>query len=70
MGDTFYPPTIFKHVFDENSFFIISNLFDNNKPYALSMHSLIENVQTKCIIFGETLRFRCQKFKQNLPINC
>ena len=32
-------PAIFKHVFDEYSFFIISNLFDNNKPYALSTHN-------------------------------
>ena len=25
--------------FDEYSFFIISNLFDNNKPYTLSTHN-------------------------------
>ena len=30
------PSAIFKHVFDEYNFSIISNLFDNNKPYALS----------------------------------
>ena len=33
------PPAIFQHVFDEYKFFIISNLFDNNKPYALSTHN-------------------------------
>ena len=37
------PPAIFKHGFGEYSFSIISNLFDNNKPYALSTH--IENVR-------------------------
>ena len=31
---------------------------------------IIENVQTKCIIFGETLRFKGKQFKQNLPQNC
>ena len=30
---------IFKHVFDEYNISIISNLFDNNKPYALSTHN-------------------------------
>ena len=39
MGDASPPPTIFKHVFDEYNFSIISNLFDNNKPYALSTHN-------------------------------
>ena len=29
--DSFSPPAIFKHVFDEYSFSIISNLSDNNK---------------------------------------
>ena len=33
------PSAIFKHVFDEYSFSIIMNLFDNNKPYALSTHN-------------------------------
>ena len=31
---------------------------------------IIENLRTKCIIFGETLRFRGKKFKQNLTKNC
>ena len=60
-GGCIPPPAIFKHV-DEYSFSTISNLFDNNKPYALSTYRIIKNVQTKCIIFGETLRF---KGKQN-----
>ena len=33
-----YPLAIFKHVFDEYKFFIISNFFEN-KPYALSTHN-------------------------------
>ena len=33
------PPAIFKHVFDECSFSIILNLFDDNKPDALSSHN-------------------------------
>ena len=28
---------------------------------------IIENVQTKCIIFGEALIFRGKKFKQDFP---
>ena len=46
------------------NFSIISNLFDCNQPCALS--TVIENVRTKCIIFGEALRIRVKKFKQNL----
>ena len=34
-------------------------------PYA----RIIENVQTKRIIFGKALRIRVKKFKQNLPEN-
>ena len=30
---------------------------------------MIENVWTKCIIFGEALRIRVKQFKQNLPEN-
>ena len=36
VGDASSPPAIFKHVFDEYSFSIILNLFDDNKPDALS----------------------------------
>ena len=38
-GGCIPPPAIFKHVFDEYNFSIISNLFDNNKAYALSTHN-------------------------------
>ena len=38
-GGCIPPPAIFKNVFDEYNFFIISNLFDYNKPYALSTHN-------------------------------
>ena len=46
---------------------MISNLFNSDKrtPQA----RLIENVQTKCIIFREALRIRVKKFKQSLPEN-
>ena len=39
VGDASSLPAIFKHVFDEYSFSAISNLCDNNKPYALSTHN-------------------------------
>ena len=53
-----------KSVFDVQArkFSIISNLFDSDKLYA----RIIENVRTKCIVFGEALRFKVKKFKQNL----
>ena len=50
-------------------FSIISNLFNSGKPYASSTISIIENVRTKCIIFGEALRIRVIKFKENLREN-
>ena len=37
--------------------------------YALSTHSLIENLHTKGIIFGEALRIWVKKYKLNLPEN-
>ena len=49
------------------NFSIISNFFDSNQPCALS--TVIENVRTKCIMFGEALRIRVKKFKQNLAEN-
>ena len=61
------PQAIFKHVFDEYNFSIISNLFDNNNSYALSTHN--RKCTNKCIIFGETLGFKGKKFEQNLPKN-
>ena len=66
MGVGILPPAIFKNVFEQN-FSIISNLFHSNKPYAFSTY--IENVRTKCILFGEALRIRVTKFKQNLLEN-
>ena len=39
VGDAFSLPVIFIHVSDEYSFSITWNLFDNNKPYALSTHN-------------------------------
>ena len=62
------PPAIFKHVFDEYNCSIILNLFDNNKPYALSTNN--QKCTNKCIIFGETLRFKGKNFNQNLPKTC
>ena len=35
----------------------------------MPLASIIENVRTKCIIFGEALRIRVKQFKQNLPEN-
>ena len=42
---------------------MISNLFDSNKPYALSTHN------RKCITYGEALRIRIKKFEQNMREN-
>ena len=65
-----YPllPAIFKNLFDEYNSSIISNLFDSNvslrpTPYA----RIIESARIKCIIFGEALRIKLKKCKQNLP---
>ena len=44
---------------------MISNLFDTS----ISLTRVIENVRTKSMIFGEGLRIRVNKFKQNLPEN-
>ena len=39
-GNAPHPHQPFSNMFfDKYSFFIISNLFDNNKPYALSTHN-------------------------------
>ena len=59
------PNSHFQKIFDVYNFSIISNLFDSDKPYARK----IENVRTKCILFGEALRIRLKKFKQNFPEN-
>ena len=34
-----------------------------------SLARIIENVRTKCLIFGEALRIRVKNFKQNWPEN-
>ena len=45
------PPAILKHVFDEYNFSTISNLFDNNKPYALSTHNRkCTNKNASCLV--------------------
>ena len=67
-GGCIPPPAIFKHVFDKCSFSITSNLFDNNKPYALSTHN--QKCTSKMHLFGETLKFRGKKCKQNSHKNC
>ena len=41
----------------------------NNKPQS-PLARTIETVRTKCIIFGEALKDRGQKFEQTLPENC
>ena len=52
------------------NFSIIPNLFDSDKPIAIAFEArIIENVRTKCIIFGEALRIRVKKFKENLREN-
>ena len=56
------PPAIFEHVFNEYSFSIISNLLNNNKPYALSMRN--HECMKKMHHIGETLRFQGKKFKE------
>ena len=53
--------------FSKMLFSIISNLFHSHKPYVFSTY--IENVRTKCITFGEALRIRVKKFKQNMRKN-
>ena len=68
MGECIYPPSNFKNVLGQYNFFIISNLFDNNNLYGLSGHN--RKCANKCFIFGEALRIRGKKFKQNLPKNC
>ena len=64
-GYGIHPPAIFLNVFDVCNFFIISNLFDSNMPYAISTHNRI--CAKKCITVGEALRIRVKQFKQNLP---
>ena len=66
--DLYIALAIFKNVFDVYNLSVMSNLFDIDKPYALSTH-IIKNVRTKCIIFREAFRIRVKKFEQNLREN-
>ena len=71
--DEGYSPATFKNVFDVPIGYTVSvilNLFDSNKPYALSTQNRKDRkCAKKCIVFGETLRIRVKKFKGNLPEN-
>ena len=65
-----HPPTShFQNCFDvyTYNFFITSNLFDSNKPYALS--TVNRKCANKIMVFGEALRIKVKKFNQNLPKN-
>ena len=58
----------YRHITLATAVTTILNLFDSNKPYALSTHN------QKCgnkirVIFGEALRIRVKNFRQNLPEN-
>ena len=64
MGVCILLSAIFKNVCDVYKLSIISDLFDSDKSYA----RIIENVRTKCIVFGKVLRIRVKKFKQNLHV--
>ena len=66
-GACILSPAIFKHVFDAYNFSIFSNLFDSNKPYALSKDN--RRCANKMHIFGEARRIKVEKSKQNLPEN-
>ena len=41
LGVCILPPAILKNVFDVYNFSVVSNLFDSDKPYALSTHNQI-----------------------------
>ena len=49
------PTTIFRNVSDEHNSFIILNLFDNNKPYALNTRNR-KCAEQNALYFGEALR--------------
>ena len=50
-------PSHFQKIFDVYNFFILSNLFDSDKPYARK----IENVRRKCITFWRSTQNWSQK---------
>ena len=60
-------PPPFNNIFNEYNFSIISNLFDNNDPCALNTYKRKTREQNVSQLFGEELRVRGEKIKQNLP---
>ena len=66
LGECIPPPSNFKNASHKYNFFIISNLFNNNNAYALSMH--IENMRTNASYLVRHSELRANK--QNLHENC
>ena len=60
-------PAIFKVVLDVYNFFIISNLFDSDKSYALSMHN--RKCANKMHHILRSTQIRVKQLEQNLPEN-
>ena len=63
------PPAIFKNAFDEYNFAIISNLFNSDKPYALSTQSKMCQQTTSYLakhskLESKNLNKICPKFIQ------
>ena len=56
------PPAIFKN-FDVYNLSMISNLFASNVSLTPKAR-IIENVRTKCILFGEALRIRVKNLNK------
>ena len=55
--------SLFINVFDEYNFSITLNLFNNKNPYTYSKHK--SKCATKMHHFGEGLKIRGKKFRQN-----
>ena len=66
MRGIYLPTSYFQKLFDAYNFLIISNLFDSDKPYDLRGHNRKCAHKMHHTIFGEALRIRVKKFKQNL----
>ena len=64
-GVCILPLAIFKNVFDIYNFSVISNLFENNKPYALGTHN--EKCANKMHHIWRSTQIK--KFEQDLPEN-
>ena len=60
-------PAIFKVVLNVYNFSIISNLFDSDKPSALSTHN--EKCANKMHHILRSTQIRVKQFEQNLPEN-